>query len=494
MITSMILSGGPLGQSYDFMSPSSKIQLEEGFSEQMSQRGSSMLGRDPYLDMVTTLPLTAVGATEADAWNAYNTFVAFAQRIAAFPLSPDRNPIIFGYKTISSATLMYTLCLGTPDGNPRTPIVSQPSPTMLADAAGMYRIRGFKISFRRKGRFIAQASTDLAAVTAGTTNSPLNSRDAYGIFPADFDTDSPLQAELGLPSAITSRPNEGHWLISNPHTYGGAEATQPWYHQSFFIYPGNQLGTLDATYTTVVDAVANSYPFSGVGATLSRWQATDNTAKTTSGLIPTNGICQNFLLLATVRSDVAVSTSTMQFFVQDVLGVNSVRGKVIPMAGDSKTKIVNCGTFSIPLTWAQGGISGNRIGVIQQNTSAALSRVWIDELIIVNLDVSNLAYVRFGPMFAVESGQAVTWYLDPRYLEAAMPEITGGKGGFRGFYPTPAWGNMHMSVKSRRVRSLFLGVGSNGAGAGISQWRWLQTNNYTVTYRAFKAGLIPLGS
>jgi hypothetical protein len=477
MIASMILSGGPYNQIYNLMSPTSKVQLEKGWSDPMGQRSAAVIERDPYTDVLTTLPIQIVGSSEVDAWNQYNKFASFVQYIAQFRLHPDRHPITFGIKATAASSLVSTLATGSADYNPATPIISQPPPAILDDVSGMYRMRGIKVQFRRKGRFIRPNPDDQSA-EMGITNTPVNGRESKIIFGEDYDTDSPVTLSIGLEGTSSTMLPGGQILVSNPYVYSETFAGE-----AFQFINGRHLGTsAPLGFSAVVDSILDTNPMTLGSSLLSKWVAPNNTPVEKTGNPGITTLFREFLCLALVRSQVSQSAATMQFFLQSTLDSTRIYSKVMPIVAGADAKVINLGVMGVPEGWANAGFL---IGVIYRNTSTTLSTIWLDTFILVNLNVANLSYFEHGPIW--QPAGYIAYAIDQRYLSATTPIMYMNDGSDIYAYPSRQRGSMHVNRRGRSLRVLWLTPGGN-------KWRQHAHNRpITVGAESYPASLSASG-
>lgn len=474
----MELYGGVYNAYYDFMSPTSKVQLERGWSDPIGQRSATLIESDPYGDVITTLPLTIVAESEAEAWREYNKLATFVQEIAQFRLKPDRYPIVFGIGAVAGTDPVYTLCAGSADYNPRTPIINQP-PALLDDIDGMWRIRGIRVIFRRKARLI-KAQLESASVLLG--NGPINHREAYLQFATDYPTDSPIES-ISLtytPSGAGGDIPGGQILVSNPYLYSAVFGGISF--ESYQFLNGRFLGTsAPLGFSVLADTVASTNPMSYGSTNISRWIAVDNEPVEKTGSPGAITTFQNFIALGLVRSDTIGATATMQFFLQNSFDGSRIYGKVMPIIGDQIAKVINFGPMAVPTDWDIGGFL---IGVIYRNTSTALSTIWLDTFISVNTDVANLAYFEHGPIYQT-AATLQAYGITQRYLSATTPIMTGSNGGDNVWYPQNSRGSMHVNRKSQNVRLLWLTPGGQ-------KWQTV-TQAVTVVAGSYPATLTPSG-
>lgn len=461
MFKALILEGGAYAESFDLMSPASLVQLEKGWSDPISFRSVSLIGRDPYKEVVTTIPIQIVAASEAACWDVYNAFATFIQQIAAWKQrDPTRNGIRMSVQATAGSLVYTSLCVSSADGNPDTPIISPPI-NPLETAEGMYRMIGIKISFRRKGRFI-----NTSAPLSASSSTALTNRSIVVDYGFNFATDSPLQTALTFTSATGTIPT-GHLIQSNPYTASD---------EAFNAYFGSRLGTSSGNYTIMADPVASSNPYSATN--IVRWIAANNVEDVRLGNSPTIPFFQEQIVLAVVRSEIVDSSAMIAFGVHDSSDTTKrIVTKKVQVVGSAAApvQILNLGVLSLP---ADVGAAATTFGMVSlQNTSVALSRVWIDGFYMINTKVANLMYIQ-------HSAGALSFLINPAYTTDLMPKLLLAATNTTPF-DGRVYGPMHMSIKARKVHTLWL----NPQG---SKWR-ANTNTITVAHAAYPAGLTPLG-
>lgn len=422
MLGNVIISGGPTGLSYNFQSPSSKVLLEKGWRVPTSQRNTSLVARDPFAEVVETLPLQIVGSSEDDVWTQYDSFVYFAQSIAQARQKPDYDIYKFSVQKITGGTTWETMITGAA---PNTPVISPPTkPTQ--NAANMWRMPGVILTFMRKGRLINSAST----VTSSTDTTQLADGTYEMTFAQEQAVDSPLKLVMtAAPNNAKAALAEGTLLISN-HPVDVAENS--WRFGSLIS------GT---NWTNINDS---AFLPNTSGSLVSRFLATNNNAVTSNDAVFSPIISWKRVLILVTAMNLTVGAGLIMRLNFKSPDGNEIRTETQPINGDGFAHVISLGVVAGP---------PNGIGffnVTTQNTTAALSDVRIERIICVNLDNPHVMIFRHGQL--ADGG---SYTLDQRYLTNLNP-IFSGLNGANVLMPRYVRGPQHMAQKKLGVRVLWL--------------------------------------
>jgi hypothetical protein len=459
MIGAMDITGGPLGLTYNLMAPASPVVLEtSSYRGGVSHRSNSLVGRDPYTEVLISFRVTVLGATEDDAWNQYAIFADFMQGISVFRQRPYLTPYLFKVQPKSGGRIWQTMIMG---GDSLTSEIIGPPSDPVSDTASMWVMQGIEVRFRVKGRSIDAVNTIQASIGA----TQIGLKMVFDLL-ANQTCDSPINVVLTDTTPGTACPTitDGLVIIANRDSAQSA------------IVEIDGTGFTSFSSAPPFTAPNDSTNSPTSGATVRAFTAPDNGFYTMTTPNATYTPHRRNLIFVMVKN------LTLNASCQCILQIiNTADGNVFsseyrPIIGDQSAGILCLGVLALPANLVLTNVT---IRLAFTNTTTGLSVVYVDRVYLVNIDLANLTIFYHGAL-AKTTNTPSTHSLDQRYLTAINPDFYGGSGIIAG----RVRGSLHTSAKSRYVEVLWLTP--NGP-----RWRWQYTATTTPRSMTGVIGLFP---
>lgn len=462
MIAAMDMTGGPQGLTYNLMSSASKVLLEKGsYRGEVSHRSNSLVGRDPYTEILITFRVSILGATEDEAWDVYAAFADFCQGIMAFRQRPYTTPYLFKIQPKAAGRIWQTMIIGGADL--ATPVIGPPSDP-VSDSSSLWMMRGIEVKFRAKGRLIDTVNT----VQANVGSTVIGQKMTFD-FLTNQTCDSPVNVVITDTAPGTAAPQISDGMIIVANRDSGQSA----------------IVEVDLTsFTTFSSAPPFSTPNDSSnsptgGATVRAFTAPDNTpfytmTNNNAAVVPH----RRQLILMLVKNLVANSNLQVTMQMINTADGNVFTSEYRPIVGEASAtaKILNLGVMALP---TNANLANMQLRFGLTNTTTALSQVYFDRLYLINLDLPNLTIFTHGPLNKTTNNPS-THSLDQRYLTAINPDFYGASGMIAGNLR----GSLHASVKSRFLEVVWL----TPTGP---RWRWQYTATTTPRSATGLAGVFP---
>lgn len=459
MIAAMDITGGPLGYTYNLMSSSSRVVLETGsYRGQTAHRSNSLVGRDPYTEILISFRVMILGASEDDAWDQYAIFADYMQGVSAFRQRPYGTPYLFKIQPKAAGKIWQTMIMG---GDTLTSEIIGPPIDPVSDSASMWVMRGVEVRFRAKGRSIDAVNT----VQANVASTAIGLKMIYDFLAAQT-CDSPVNVVLTDTTPGTACPTISDGLMILANRAAGQSA--------IVEIDGINFTTFSSAPPFTAPNDSTNSPTGG--ATVRAFTAPDNGFYTMTTPNATYTPHRRNLIFVLVKN--LTLNASCQCLLQMI---NTADGNIFsaeyrPIIGDQNAGVLCLGVLALP---ANVLLNNMTIRLAFSNTTTGLSVVYIDRVYLVNIDLPNLTIFYHGAL-AKTTNTPSTHTLDQRYLTAINPDFYGGSGIIAGRIR----GSLHTSVKSQFLELVWLTP--NGP-----RWRWQYTATTTPRSMTGLAGVFP---